>query len=274
MLPGFLVIGSQKAGTTSLHHALDLHPEVFVPAQKELCFFYTDDEVAKGIDHYARYFESAPSGARAVGEASPGYVCYPGAAGRIAAALPEAKLILTVRNPIDRGYSQYWDNRRRLAEPARWAEVSLGLTDDPVFRPGRLGYVARGVYMQYVRRYLACFPREQLLMVVFDDLKADFAGEMRRVFEFIGVDPEVEVPVQKRNPASMYKNPAARWFFDHPAATRRLPRGARGALLRGSKETFRTPPMDPDARARLVEFYRPYNAELEAFLGRALDWDR
>ncbi len=274
MRPGFLVIGSQKAGTTSLHHALDLHPEVFVPEAKELCFFYTDEEVAKGLDHYERHFDPAPAEVKAIGEASPGYICFPGAADRIAATLPDAKLILTVRNPIDRGYSQYWDNRRRLAEQMRWPDAVAQLTGDPVFRPGKLGYVARGVYMQYVRRYLERFPREQLLMVVFDDLKADFAGVMRRIFEFIGVDPEVDVPVQKRNPASMYKNPAARWFFEHPAATRGLPRPAKSALLRGSKETFRTPPMDPATRAKLVEFYRPYNAELSAFLGRELDWDR
>lgn len=100
--PDFLIIGSQKAGTTSLYHALRLHPEVFVPEKKELNFFFLEDEYARGLDYYARYFEPAPAGIKAVGEASPGYICHPETPARIAAALPDAKLVLTVRNPIDR----------------------------------------------------------------------------------------------------------------------------------------------------------------------------
>jgi len=272
--PDFLIIGSQKAGTTSLYHALRLHPEVFVPEKKELNFFFLADEYAKGIGHYERYFEPAPVSAKARGEASPGYICHPDAPQRIASALPDAKLVLTVRNPIDRAYSQYWDNRRQLGEPLEWDDAVARLVGGGLFEPGRLGYVARGMYMAYIPRFLERYPRERLLVLVFDDLKADGAAVQRRLFEFVGVDPEIAVPPQKRNVTSMTVNPVARWLFAHPAATRGLPRKLRGLVLRGPRRPFKAPPMRAETRARLVEFYRPWNAELEAFLGRELDWDR
>ncbi len=276
MRPDFLVIGSQKAGTTSLHRVLDQHPEVFVPQKKELNFFFLEDEYRKGLTYYERCFESDVPGIKARGEASPGYICHPEAPRRIREAIPDVKLLLTVRNPIDRAYSQYWDNRRQLAEPSTWEQAVEPLLADPHFVPedGRRGYISRGVYMPYIRRYLDLFPREQLLVVVLDDLAADPHAVHRRIFEFLGVDPEIQIGGEKRNPAATFSNPPARWLFAHPAVTRYLPRTARRLLLRGRKTPFRPPPMGSQTRSMLVEFYRPWNAELETFLDRQLEWDR
>lgn len=276
MRPTFLVIGSQKAGSTSVHRALRQHPEVFVPGKKELNFFFLDAEYRKGLPWYERLFETDAPGIKARGEASPGYICHPETPRRIHDALPDVKLVLTVRNPIDRAYSQYWDNRRQLAEPFTWDEAVEPLLADHRFVPGdgRRGYLSRGVYMPHIERYLALFPREQLLVVVLDDLKADPHAEHRRIFEFVGVDPEIEVAGVQHNPAVTFNTPPARWLFAHPAATRHLPRNVRRLLLRGPKAPFRAPPMRAETRATLVEFYRPWNAQLEAFLGRPLGWDR
>ena len=116
MLPNFIILGSQKAGTTSLYQVLKQHPEIFMPAKKELNFFFHKAEYAKGQNYYQRYFKNAPVNARAIGEASPGYICHPETPKRIHRLLPNAKLIVTVREPISRAYSQYWDNRRSLSE--------------------------------------------------------------------------------------------------------------------------------------------------------------
>lgn len=273
MLPNFLIIGSQKAGTSTLYRVLHEHPEVFMPEEKELNFFFLEDEHRKGLDHYARHFEGAPAAAKAVGEASPGYICHPAAPGRIHRALPDVKLVLTVRDPIARAYSQYWDNRRQLAEPRHFAETLDGALTAR-YDPRILGYFSRGTYIQYIRDYLRDFPREALHVVVFDDLRADPKGTFRRLFEFLGVDPDFEGPAMagQYNPASTFKNPVYRWFFDHPHATARLPGKVRSLLMRGPQEKFAYPPMDPEVRARLSDFYRPFNAELAEFLGRALPW--
>ena len=137
MLPNFIVIGSQKAGTTSLYEVFRGHPQIFMPEKKELNFFFQESEFARGQSYYEEYFAATSAGAIAVGEASPGYICHPDVPARIHAMVPDARLIVTLRNPIERAYSQYWDNRRRLAEPLTFEEVMATALEES-YRKGRL----------------------------------------------------------------------------------------------------------------------------------------
>ncbi len=271
-LPNFLIIGSQKAGTTTLYHVLRQHPQIYLPDTKEINFFFHPNLYARGKDFYARYFASAPKDARAIGEASPGYICHPDAPRRIAETLsPDLKLILTVREPVARAYSQYWDNRRHLSEPLTFAEtVARYLEDD--YQPGRRGYFSRGAYMRYIRRYLNLFPRENLLVLVFEDLKTQPEKVYRRIFEFLGVDANFQAAFQARHNASfIWKNPLYAAFLQHPHATRWLPVKARRLVMWGPRRAWRYPPMEAALQTRLRQFFAPWNAELEAFLGRKLE---
>ncbi len=275
MRPNFLVIGSQKAGTSTLWAVLRRHPQVFMCPTKEPNFFFLESEWRRGLGYYEGLFAGAPEGALRVGEASPGYVCHPDVPDRVAAHLPDAKLVLTVRNPIDRAYSQYWDARRQLRIPLDFGDaVAEGLEE--AYVPGRIGYFSRGVYIRYIEAWLERFPREQLHVIVLDDLKADPQGEYRRLFQFLEVDPDFTCPEMeaRANASTVFRNPAYRVFLDHPRWTRRLPLGSRRLLLTGPEEPYRYPPMAPGVRARLVDFYRPHNAALSEFLDRPLDWDR
>lgn len=271
MLPNFLIIGSQKSGTTSLFRVLKQHPEIFMPEKKELNFFFHDHEYAKGEDHYRAFFSPAPPATKAVGEASPGYICHPQAPERIHALLPQAKLILTVRNPIERAYSQYWDNRRSLSEHLTFPEV-IETALEETYQPGRLGYFSRGTYMQYIQRYLALFPEENLLVLPFEELKTDPVGFFQRCFAFLGVDSGFTCPemTHAANPAAVWDNPLYRWFFEHPHRAHRLPVRLRRFAFWGKRVPFSYPPVDPDSRSRLLEFYRPWNEQLGEFLGRDL----
>ena len=152
MLPNFLVIGSQKAGTTSIYHVLKAHPQIFQPERKEINYFFHEEEYAKGENWYRQYFENIPEGVKALGEATPGYIVHPEAPARIHRLLPDAKLILTVRHPVNRAYSQYWDNRRSLSEYRSFEEV-VEIALEANYAPGRLGYFSRSTYIQYIQRF-------------------------------------------------------------------------------------------------------------------------
>jgi hypothetical protein len=274
--PNFLIIGSQKAGTTSIYHILRQHPQIFMPVRKEINFFFLDAEYERGYQAYLAHFAPAPPEAAAIGEASPGYICHPLAPSRIHQRLPEVRLVLTVRNPIERAYSQYWDNRRSLSEYRTFDQViETALEAD--YHPGRLGYFSRGTYIQYIERYLEFFPRQNLLVLPFDDLRQDAAGFYRRLFDFLGVDPEFTASGMDRsyNPAAVWKNPFFRWFLHHPGATRYLPARLRRLTFWGQQTRWRYPEMSPQARQKLMDFFRPWNARLAEFLGRDLShWDQ
>jgi hypothetical protein len=239
MLPNFLVAGSQKAGTSTLHRVLSLHPEIFLPQKKELNFFFLEREYAKGIEYYERWFEDAPAGVKAVGEASPGYICHPDAPERIKANLPNVKLIMTVRNPIDRAYSQYWSDVRNLSRPHTFEDVVERFLETE-YRPGQVGYFSRGVYAPYIKRYLALFPRAQLLILPFDDLRNQPAEFYRRCFEFLGVDPDFSDPSfeQSFNAAYVWDNPVYNFLLDHPRYTKYLPGHLKGRIFRGKKRVI------------------------------------
>lgn len=274
--PNFLIIGSQKAGTTSIYHILRQHPQIFMPERKEVNYFFLDAEYERGYDAYLAHFTPAPPDTVALGEASPGYICHPLAPRRIHQRLPDIRLVLTVRNPIDRAYSQYWDNRRSLSEHRTFDQV-IATALEADYHPGRLGYFSRGTYIQYIQRYLEFFPREKLLVLPFDDLRQDPAGFYRRLFAFLGVDPGFNTAGMDRsyNPAAIWNNPLYQWFLHHPGATRILPARLRRLTFWGKQTRWRYPDMSAHARQTLVDFFRPWNARLADFLGRDLsDWDQ
>lgn len=268
-LPDFLVIGSQKAGTTALHRVLSRHPALWLSPRKELRHFdapHPPDPAA-----YAAHFASAPPHALC-GEISPGYLVHPRAPDRIARHLPHCKLIVTVRDPVARAWSQYWDARRWLRETRTFdALAAAPLT--AVYRPGQTGYFSRGTYAIYLDRYRARFAPEQLLVLRLAELRADPAAFFARACAFLGVAPLEAIPEPRHNPRSTFDNPAYRALFARPALNRYLPPGARRLLRRGDRIAFDPPPMKPATEATLRRFYAPYDARLAALIG-PLDWPR
>jgi len=181
-LPTFVIIGAMKAGTTSLWQALRAHPDVFTPGTKELHYFSNPDRLERGIEWYCEQFAGAGD-ALAIGEASTNYTKHPrrsGTAKRMADAIPEARLVYLVRDPIERIRSHYlhvvhrYGERRPLAEAVR---------ADPE-------YVDVSRYRMQADQYLEHFARSQLLVLTSESLKARPAATAARVFEFIGVDPD------------------------------------------------------------------------------------
>jgi hypothetical protein len=179
MLPNLVVIGARKAGTTSLYHYLRAHPDIGMPREKELDFFVAERNWRRGREWYERLF---PDDTSVRGEASPFYTSLPryrGVPERMAALLPDARIIYLVRDPVERLLSHYtmdiWMGRERrsLAE---------------VVRDEQGQFVVESRYWMQLEPYLTRFPADQILVLDAAALLHRRANTLRRVFAFLEVD--------------------------------------------------------------------------------------
>jgi hypothetical protein len=280
----FVCVGAQKAGTTSLHDALATHPAVVLPEQKETKFFSEDDAYARGVEYYHRtYFANAPAGATA-GEIDPEYLYLPGAPARLYEYAADLKLIVMLRDPVDRAYSHYLMSVRRGFERHSFEEA-IELEPDRLerspFHRVHFSYVDRGFYARQVRRYLDLFPWEQFHFMFLEDFVGSFPREMNRLCEFLGVERH-EWPGRppSSNPAV---TPRVMWLSRLLHSHGRLKRAAKrvfkddgpvATLARRVREDnlvpFEPESLAAETRARLAARYREATKELEELIGRDL----
>ena len=208
-LPNFLIIGSQKCGTTSLHDLLEEHPQANMTKIKELRFFDQISRFSKGKEFYSSFFKRPKSDHIVTGEASPGYICNPGAAKRIYDTLgPELKLVIILRDPIKRAFSQYWDNRRKLNE-AQTEQQIISEYLEPIYNPNRKGYFSRGVYLQYIKEYLEFFENDNLHIVILEELIKNQQKGLHDLYKFLEIDPSkgMQKLPSASNQSMIYRNP-------------------------------------------------------------------
>jgi len=199
--PTFLVIGAGKAGTTTFWQLLRQHPQIFMSARKEPHFFSFDNNYAKGTSWYEAHFAEG-QGHPQRGEASTSYAArtmFPQAANRIAAYDPALKLIYLVREPLARIESA-WQQLRRFGPAPTIRRAGMGAIPDAMWvdssfnRAVRLqdqALVESTNYRKELAVYQGHFADEQILVLLFEDLKRDPRGVLQRSFEFLGVDPQV-----------------------------------------------------------------------------------
>lgn len=264
MLPNFVIVGAPKCGTSSLAAWLRDHPDVYVVPEKEL--FYFTSEWERGRDWYETCF--AVKGQSAVGEATPTYLHEHRAHERMASVIPEARLIVMVRNPVDRAYSHYWHWRERKGEERSFENAiapELAGADDVFLAPGR--------YAEHLAALGRHFRADQLHTVVFDDLATDPDEVFRSTCRFLGVD-SAAVPESVGSVANSFQYYYPRWLwaiFVRVRIGRFLPGRAGAALYRAMVRTADPYPPMPDAtRVKLADYFEGPNAELSRMLGRDL----
>jgi len=253
-LPDFVIIGAQKAGTSSLYFYLSQHPQLLPSFNKEVHFFDGGldpgvDNFEKGILWYRAHFPLRKN----IGfhqktfEASPLYIFNPLAPRRIFDIIPQVKIIALLRNPTERAISQYLHEKRKNREPlsiyealqkeeAR-LEAVIGKKDykNTVFM--HHSYKNRGLYKDQLERYLNCFSRDQILVIASELFFANPDVYLKRVFEFVGVDTECKVKdLRPRNIANNRSDVA------------------------------------PDVYKYLNSFFLPHNQALYELLGENYDW--
>ena len=270
ILPSFLIIGAQRAGTTSLFRYLLAHPDVAGPSggdpavwwAKELHFF--DEKFAKGVDWYRSFFPLSATRKRyrkrghdlQTGEATPYYLFHPAVPARVAATIPDVRLIVLLRDPVERAYSHYQmmsrTGREELgfeealaAEPERLAGLEDALmSETEQFLPSghrahrhhrHHAYFTRGLYAEQLERWLEHFDREQLLALGTEELLARPQETYAEVLGFLGLRG---------------------WYLDGFPEHNKKPYAA----------------MNPEIHARLRERYVEPNARLVEVLGRDFEW--
>ena len=212
-LPDTLILGAQKAGTTSLYHALAQHPETTPSRTKEIHFF--DLNYRRGTGWYRFHFPnpSLNSTPHLPFESSPYYLFHPCVPRRVRRHLPDAKFIVLLRDPVARAYSHYWHEATRgretlsfadavAAEPKRLSDDERRLADGEIcYSPAhhRYSYLARGDYERQLRRWFQWFPPERFLILESEALFEAPDIELGKVTDFLGLERFTEPVLERRN---------------------------------------------------------------------------
>jgi hypothetical protein len=296
ILPNFVVVGAPKCGTTSLYYYLRQHPQVFLPQRKELHYFAFpflsrliagpgDSSIlatsCRTLEEYRNYFTDARD-EKAVGDISPSYFHYAEeVAPQIHSTLGEPKIIVMLRDPVQKAFSQYMhlirDNRETLEFPAALdaEEQRIGQGYSAMWR-----YAESSLFFRRTQRFIEEFGRERVRVVLFDDLARDPAHTVAGVFEFLGVDPAVPVQLDStfnRSGAPRSRLLASAITRPNPVtrlARRLLPLSITGKVrdLLQRANTGEKHDLDAASRDRLRQFFAADTAELETLLQRALPW--
>lgn len=273
-LPNFLVIGAARSGTTALYQALAKHPQIFMSRVKEPNFFafpegglafagpgaeFVNNSVNSLADYRALFAEAGA--APAIGEASPLYLYAPDAPRRIAATLGQVRLVAVLRNPVEQAFSHYLYARAQMIEPLASFEEALDAEParlaanwQPLFQYSRFPR-----YGEQLARFLEHFPRERLLVHLYEDFAADPDAVHRSIFEFLGVDPGFVPPRERVNAGGVPKNAGLQRFIMRPTVLSPvlrmvLPDGARQRLRdRLSGGNIVRPPFPAHLRRRLLD---------------------
>ncbi len=277
-LPDFFVPGAAKAGTTSLFSYLTQHPSVFIPAIKEPNFF-SDDPVRefRTLEAYLRLYSGCPAGVMA-GDASPSYLPSQNAASRIFALQPKAKIIILLRNPVDRAYSLYWQRRKWFSEVLSF-EDALAAEEERTRDGWTFGfrYVGSGLYCEQIKRFHDVFGKEEVQIYLLDDLRDDAGAVCRSVFRFLGIAEDYPVRTDKiYSQTGPYRNRVLGRILAGPFPGRSLLRRIVPPRMKTLKDDMvhrnidKPPEMSPETRAMLVERFREDIGRLEELLGRDL----
>lgn len=260
LLPDFLIIGYHKCGTTSLYNYLIQHPNIGKASRKEIQYFSMS--FFRGDNWYRSHFptmhtkkniEIKTNEKFITGEATPQYIYHPLSLERIQKTLPGVKLILLLRNPIDRAYSHYMHQKRSGNEKIETFEEVIELDENrhksmfENFKKNKIKeynhkfflppYVSMGKYYLQVKKLLDTFSNKNILILELQELNDSPEEITNKTFNFLGVSNKKNLNYRKENVGKYDK-------------------------------------INPNTRDKLIEFYKPYNFELEKLLGKKFDWNR
>jgi Sulfotransferase family len=300
-VPDFFIVGHAKSGTSALYRMLRRQPQIFMPDVKEPCFFVPEiagtvsssEKHPDTLDGYLALFAGARSD-QLIGEATPSYLWSRSAAANIASVAPGARIIAILREPasfLRSLHLQYvrthvegeHDLRRAIAlEQRRRRGEAIPRNSS---RPEWLLYSEHVAYVEQLRRYRAVFPAEQILVLIYDDFRADNVGTIRRLLRFLELDDAAPIDLIEWNPSVRIRYPRAyalvrSLYLGSGPATRTAkagikaltPRRTRRRLIAAQLRAQRGAPRPPDEQL-MRELRRRFKGEVVAlseYLGRDL----
>lgn len=267
--PDFLVVGAMKSGTTSLWRYIKDHPQIQMAKGKEIHFFSSPELWEQGWEWYLSRFPERDPATIAMGEASVSYAMFPThpeVPARIAARVPNVRLVYLVRHPIRRMQSHYLHLVRRGSEHRPIDEAFLD--DEPYLNYSR--------YATQIKRFLEHFPKEQLLVLTAEELRAEREATLARAFTFLGVDPTWQDPVQEqeynRGEDAVGLTPTAARIRGNPALRRLAQRAPSWLRKAGSRPVDRKQAnLSAETTARVSERLAPEITALRPFIREPFD---
>ena len=240
--PNFIIIGVHKGGTTSLYSYLTQHPQIMSPIKKEIDFWSW--KFNESINWYLAHFPVIPEGKNFLtGEASPSYFNHLDAAKRIYQFFPKIKLIILLRNPIDRTISQYhtwrrfnWENRSLEEAIESDLDKLIKAGEKVNYWMGEQNYLAKGVYIEFLKEWMSLFPMEQFLILKSEDFYANSKAVVQQVLKFLDL-PKYELLEYKNYNPGNYSQ------------------------------------IDPLIRRSLSNYFQVHNQRLEEYLGIKFNWE-
>ncbi len=294
-LPTFLIVGAQKAGTTSLWSYLKQHPDILMPDEKELCFFSVEKNYKKGKDWYEHFFRKW-NGEKEVGEADPSSMHDKEVPERIANLMPNVKLIFMLRNPIKRAYSEYCmdirNDRINISMQEIFTKEIQEMPKDYLCssknKDSLPSLIRKGIYWKQIENFLKYFSPAQMHFVLLENLHENPQKETEDILAFLKVKPipKLDFPhrhkgyISKNHLLDRYKKKAQRKFptinetfmqLRHKIYSddAKFPlRKPMRKLL--SKIVFweqKIPPIPEETQEYLQKFYNPHNKKLEELIG-------
>ena len=277
-LPNFFIVGTQKAGTTSLYAYLGQHPRVYMSPVKEPSYFAPEqcrENFSFDWEAYQGLFGNVTD-ETAIGEATATYLWSETAARNIAARVPQARIIINLRNPVDRAFSQYLHMltagatrksfREQIDASLRCRNKQFGLL---------WPFLELGHYHEQINRYFGEFPRSQIHISYYEDLVSAPAQVLADLFTFLGVDPGFvpdishhhnEPRIPKLSGATYLLKKWGAWSYLRKLAPRPLGPRLQSLLMR-SRGSLKIEPTD---RAFLTDYYRDDITRLAVLLNRDL----
>ena len=309
-LPSFLIAGERRCGSTSLGKWVKSHPEIYLHPTFDLSYF-VDDELVGAMEwtdgsvneerwnavHTPEEFSSMFDGADgeiAIGEKSADYLFWPQSHQRMIDFVPDIRVLITLRNPIERAWSQYWNELGKGRETLEF-EDALEQEDDRVARSDyarfHLGYRCRGYYDESLENFLSVVPRDQVLITTIEQNRAKPIESLQKVYKHIGVDPNKGLEIagtqhnanwtalpKSKNPLLISAEKGLSYVIKR--TTRRLikdpfdRRKVQMKLISKFRRVKSDFTMEPSTRASLTETYRPHVRRLEEIMGRKLtEWE-
>ncbi len=283
MLPNFLIVGAPKAGTTSLYHYLSNHPEVFMSDPKEVNFFSWEEIDKQGLyykyfkvktlEEYEKLFENVKD-EKAIGEGSVSYLFYPQTPKKIKELLPDVKIIILLRKPLDRGYSHYLMDYRLGLVDLPYEDIVFKKVNHKYLDLYYQQYVELGLYYEQVKRYLEIFGKEQVKIYFQEDLKNNTDEVIEDLYNFLGIS-NIKIDTNKQHNAyTMPKNSFVKNLyrnnFVRGMASKLLPESLKEYISNKFFEKTKKPPINKKVKKYLLDIYNPDIEQLEKLLNKDL----
>jgi len=277
----FFIVGAPKAGTTSLYHYLDEHPQVEMSSQKEPDYF-SDKAIQEQGMYYGKNrintlekYESLFAHKEGViyGEGSVSYLLYENVAEDIKKYNPGAKIIIMLRNPIDRAFSHYLMDYRLGLVSDSFEDIVNKKSKNKNAHLFYQQYIEVSEYAQQIQRYFNIFTRDNLLLIDYDDFKGDVSGTVDLVYDFLKVSTEFTADVNtKHNTFTMPKNKGIRFIYSFVFLRKiltfifpkSLVKNIKGLLFKADKK----PELLEETRNQLKQFFSDDVRQLGGVLGK------